>query len=77
MTMPAKSAISALRPSLVVAEALVERQDPVQIVDRARKLGFSPTLTTAVVGVCCGQDSCEVIPASHGATSPATKPVKP
>ena len=74
MTMPAKSAISALRPSLVVAEALVERQDPSQIVDRARKLGFSPTLTTAVVGVCCGQDSCDVIPASHASIVPTNKP---
>lgn len=74
MTMPAKSAISALRPSLVVAEALVERQDPSQIVDRARKLGFSPTLTTAVVGVCCGQDSCDVIPASTISAVPTNKP---
>ncbi len=76
MTMPAKSAMHHLRPSLVVAEALVERQDPSQIVDRARKLGFSPSLTTAVVGVCCGQDSCDVIPASHGSIMPATKPVQ-
>jgi hypothetical protein len=75
MTMPAKSAISALRPSLVVAEALVERQEPSQIVDRARKLGFSPTLTTAVVGVCCGQESCNVIPASHSSIV-ATKQVQ-
>ncbi len=61
MTMPSKSTISALRPSLVIAEALVERQQPSQIVDRARKLGFSATLTTAVVGACCGESSCETI----------------
>lgn len=64
MTMPSKSTISALRPSLVIAEALVERQQPSQIVDRARQLGFSPTLTTAVVGACCGENSCDLtIPA--------------
>lgn len=61
MTMPSKSTISALRPSLVIAEALVERQQPSQIVDRARELGFSATLTTAVVGACCGESSCEAI----------------
>ena len=61
MTMPSKSTISALRPSLVIAEALVERQQPSQIADRARKLGFSPTLTTAVVGACCGEHSCDVV----------------
>ena len=76
MTMPSKSTISALRPSLVVAEALVERQQPSQIVDRARKLGFSPTLTTAVVGVCCGQDSCDILPSSNGGLSPAIKPAQ-
>ncbi len=61
MTMPSKSTISALRPSLVIAEALVERQQPSQIVDRARELGFSPTLTTAVVGACCGESCCEAV----------------
>lgn len=64
MTMPADSAVHALRPTLVVAEALVERQRPAEIVDRARALGFSHTLTTAVVGACCGQASCDTIPAS-------------
>lgn len=73
MTMPSKSSISALRPSLVVAEALVERQQPSQIVARARKLGFSPTLTTAVVGVCCGQDSCDILPAPNGSMVPSIK----
>jgi hypothetical protein len=58
MTASSNSAVRALRPSLVVAEALVDRQDSIQIVDRARKLGFSPVLTTAVVGVCCGERAC-------------------
>jgi len=61
MTMPSKSTISALRPSLVIAEALVERQQPSEIVDRARKLGFSSLLTTAVVGACCGENSCDLV----------------
>lgn len=61
MAMPSKSAIRALRPSLVVAEALVDRQNPVQIVDRAQKLGFSRVLTTAVVGVTCGQKHCSTL----------------
>ena len=59
MTGLSKSAVRAMRPSLVVAEALIDRQKPNQIVDRAQKLGFSPVLTTAVVGVCCGQQHCD------------------
>lgn len=59
MTAPSNTAVRALRPSLVVAEALVNRQGPTQIVNRARKLGFSPDLTNAVVGVCCGRQHCE------------------
>jgi hypothetical protein len=70
MTMPSNSTISALRPSLVIAEALVERQRPSQIVDRARELGFSPTLTSAVVGACCGERSCDlVVPAASSLAS--------
>jgi len=59
MTAPSNTAVRALRPSLVVAEALVDRQGPTQIVNRARKLGFSPDLTKAVVGVCCGRQHCD------------------
>jgi len=62
MTVPSKSAVRELRPSLVVAEALVDRHDPVEILDRARKLGFSRVLTNAVVGVCCGQQHCDQAP---------------
>ncbi len=42
-----------LSPSRVIAEALVDRQGPNQITARARRLGFSPSLTTAVVAACC------------------------
>jgi hypothetical protein len=61
MTMPYESTIGAPRPSLVIAEALVERQEPDQIVDRARELGFSATLTTAMVGACCGEHCCTIV----------------
>ena len=59
MTVPSKSAVRALRPTLVVAEALVDRHDPIEILDRARRLGFSRVLTNVVVGVCCGQQHCD------------------
>ncbi len=59
MSATPNTAVRALRPSLVIAEALVDRQGPTQIVNRARKLGFSPDLTNAVVGVCCGRQHCE------------------
>lgn len=58
MSATSSTAVRTLRPSLVVAEALVERHGPTQIVNRAKKLGFSPGLTNAVVGVCCGQQHC-------------------
>ncbi|MBA3276283.1 MAG: hypothetical protein H0T72_10850 [Chloroflexia bacterium] len=73
MTMPSNSAVRALRPSLVVAEALVDRQGPAQIVSRARRLGFSADLTKAVVGVCCGQQHCDA-PATANTLPPSTTP---
>ncbi|MGC4190577.1 MAG: hypothetical protein QM589_04985 [Thermomicrobiales bacterium] len=53
MTALPKTEIRNLRPSIVIAEALVDRQQPAEIVDRARELGFSRDLTEAVVHVCC------------------------
>jgi hypothetical protein len=50
---PSNSEARILRPSQVIAEALVDRQDPDQLVHRARQLGFSRSLTTAVVAACC------------------------
>ncbi len=41
------------RPSQVIAEALVERQDPRQIVDRAADLGYSRKLAETIVAACC------------------------
>lgn len=46
-------AASAARPSQVIAEALVERQGPRQIVSRAAALGLSCQLTQAIVAACC------------------------
>lgn len=53
MSVPSKPAARALRPSLVVAEALVDRHGPSHIVARARRHGFSNCLTNAVVAACC------------------------
>lgn len=47
------------RVSRVVAEALVRRQGPRRIVTRATRLGFSPTLTRAVV-VACGASALDM-----------------
>jgi hypothetical protein len=43
---------SEVRPSQVIAEALVNRYGPKQIVDRAKSLGCSQRLTTAMVVAC-------------------------
>lgn len=53
MSVMPKSEIRDLRPSMVIAEALVDRQRPAQIVDRARELGCCRDLTQAMVHACC------------------------
>lgn len=40
------------RASRLIAEALVQRQGPRVIVDRASRLGLSPELTRAMVAAC-------------------------
>jgi hypothetical protein len=40
------------RPSQVIAEALLQRQGPGQIAARASSLGFSRSLTRAIVVAC-------------------------
>jgi hypothetical protein len=52
---PSNTDARGLRPSQVIAEALIDRQEPAQVVNRARQLGFSRSLTTAVVAACCKQ----------------------
>lgn len=47
------SARIVLRPTQLVAEALVNRHNTEELVSRARKLGFSRDLTETVVAVCC------------------------
>jgi hypothetical protein len=54
MTVSTLSEARMPRPSQIIAEALVERQAPNQIVARARELGYSTCLTSAVVHACCG-----------------------
>ncbi len=53
MEAPVQRESALLSPSRVIAEALVDRQGPKQITARARRLGFPPSLTTAVVVACC------------------------
>jgi hypothetical protein len=50
---PSNTDARMLRPSQVLAEALVDRQEPAQLVNRARQLGYSRSLTTALVAACC------------------------
>lgn len=50
---PSNTDARMLRPSQVIAEALVDRQGPAQLVHRARQLGYSRTLTNALVAACC------------------------
>jgi hypothetical protein len=47
------------RVSRVVAEALVRRQGPRRIANRATRLGLSPTLTRTLI-VACGASALDV-----------------
>ncbi|HWV25528.1 MAG TPA: hypothetical protein VNZ58_15195 [Thermomicrobiales bacterium] len=42
-----------VRPTQLVAEALVDGHDPEELTSRARQLGYSRDLTETVVAVCC------------------------
>ncbi len=52
MMISVKSEEGSPRPSLIIAEALVQRQGPGQITARASALGFSRSLTRAIVIAC-------------------------
>lgn len=52
METPALPAL--IRPTQIVAEALVAGYDEHQITDQAKRLGFSPPVTTAIIAACCG-----------------------
>jgi hypothetical protein len=76
MTVISLSEARELRPSQVIAEALVDRQAPKQIEARARELGYSNCLTTAVVHACCGHNEqpksplhLQTVPADHHASN--------
>jgi hypothetical protein len=73
MTVSTLSEARMPRPSQIIAEALVERQAPNQIVARARELGYSTCLTSAVVHACCGgtNDSRKTTPHQVHTASPA------
>ena len=49
----ARPAARALRPTQLIAEALIDGKDPDELITRARQLGFSQDLTRTVVAVCC------------------------
>jgi hypothetical protein len=52
MPISVKNEEAATRPSQVIAEALLQRQGPGQITARASALGFSRSLTRAIVIAC-------------------------
>ncbi len=53
MRAPTGLETTTLRPSQVIAEALVGRHSPSQITSRAAKLGLPRPLTRAMVIACC------------------------
>lgn len=50
-----------VRPSRLIAEALVNGHDAVEVTQRAEEMGLPESLTQAVVSVCCRdqQDSAQ------------------
>lgn len=48
-----RPATRVLRPTQLIAEALIDRKDSDELTTRARQLGFSKDLTRTVVAVCC------------------------
>ncbi len=72
MSVPSKTVARTLRPSLVVAEALVDRHGPSQIVARARRHGFSNCLTNAVVAA-CGRTATDQRPLSTTASTSSSR----
>jgi hypothetical protein len=53
MTDLTRHEIPTARPSLVIAEALVERYGPSQIASKADRLGLPQPLTRAIFAACC------------------------
>lgn len=68
MVMPTIS--PAPRPSQVIAEALVERQDPRQISNRAADLGYPRALVETIVAACCADAPFTTPPVTSGCDIP-------
>jgi len=47
------AAVGQLRPSRLIAEALVLGHDALEVTQRAEEMGLPESLTEAVVSVCC------------------------
>lgn len=47
------AAVGQLRPSRLIAEALVLGHDALEVTQRAEEMGLPESLTQAVVSVCC------------------------
>lgn len=52
-SVPVSAEVGQVRPSRLIAEALVNHHDSYQVISRAEQLGLSPDLTEAVIAVCC------------------------
>lgn len=52
-SVPANADTIGVRPSRLIAEALVNQHDSNHVMWRAEKLGLSADLTEAMVAVCC------------------------
>ncbi len=53
------ASVGQARPSRLIAEALVLRQDSSEVKERAEAMGLPKSLTDAVVSVCCRQKQAE------------------
>lgn len=50
------AAVGQVRPSRLIAEALVLGHDSVEVKERAQAMGLPENLTQAVVSVCCREE---------------------
>lgn len=48
-----------LRPSRLIAEALVHRHGSAEVKERAEEMGLCENLTRAVIGACCRDQKIE------------------
>lgn len=55
-SVPMDAAGGQVRPSRLIAEALVLGHDSVEVTERAEAMGLPESLTRAVVSVCCREE---------------------